>query len=71
MDLGGFGPRTVGTLSGGERRRVAIARLLTQDPSVFLLDEPVNHLDPRHQVATLNDLQGAGRQWRRHTHEPA
>jgi iron complex transport system ATP-binding protein len=53
MDLGDFSPRTVGTLSGGERRRVAIARLLTQDPTVFLLDEPVNHLDPRHQVATL------------------
>jgi iron complex transport system ATP-binding protein len=53
MDLGGFGPRTVGTLSGGERRRVAIARLLTQDPAVCLLDEPVNHLDPRHQVAAL------------------
>jgi iron complex transport system ATP-binding protein len=53
MDLANFGPRTLGTLSGGERRRVAIARLLTQDPSIFLLDEPVNHLDPRHQIATL------------------
>jgi iron complex transport system ATP-binding protein len=53
MDLDGFGPRSLATLSGGERRRVAIARLLTQNPSVFLLDEPVNHLDPRHQIATL------------------
>jgi len=53
MELSGFGHRSVATLSGGERRRVAIARLLTQDPAVMLLDEPVNHLDPRHQVATL------------------
>jgi iron complex transport system ATP-binding protein len=53
MDLDGFGQRNLATLSGGERRRVAIAQLLTQDPAVFLLDEPVNHLDPRHQVATL------------------
>lgn len=54
MDLGDFGHRSVATLSGGERRRVAIARLLTQDPAIMLLDEPVNHLDPRYQVATLN-----------------
>ena len=54
MDLSGFGHRSVATLSGGERRRVAIARLLTQDPAVLLLDEPVNHLDPRHQVAAMN-----------------
>ncbi len=53
MDLSGSGHRSVATLSGGERRRVAIARLLTQDPAVMLLDEPVNHLDPRHQVAAL------------------
>lgn len=53
MDLSGFAHRSVATLSGGERRRVAIARLLTQDPAVMLLDEPVNHLDPRYQVAAL------------------
>jgi iron complex transport system ATP-binding protein len=53
MDLGGFAQRSVATLSGGERRRVAIARLLTQDPAVMLLDEPVNHLDPRYQVTAL------------------
>jgi iron complex transport system ATP-binding protein len=56
MGLGEMADRTVATLSGGERRRLALARILAQDPAVLLLDEPINHLDPRYQVLVLQKL---------------
>jgi iron complex transport system ATP-binding protein len=53
MDLAGLESRDVATLSGGERRRLAIATVLAQDPQVFLLDEPIQQLDPQHQLGVL------------------
>lgn len=44
------------TLSGGELRRAEIARLLVQNPSLAMLDEPFNHLDIGQQVAMLHLL---------------
>lgn len=54
VSLPDFSGREVVTLSGGERRRVAIAQVLAQAPAVYLLDEPVNHLDPQHQLEVLD-----------------
>ncbi len=56
MELEDMAQREVGTLSGGEHQRLQIATLLTQAPALSLLDEPINHLDLRHQIHTLETL---------------
>lgn len=56
VDLQDLEARAASTLSGGERRRLALATLLTQDPEVLLLDEPLNHLDPQHRFMVLECL---------------
>ena len=53
VDLADLWARDVMTLSGGERRRLAVAQVLTQAPDIYLLDEPTNHLDPQHQLDVL------------------
>ncbi len=62
VELAADADRLVNTLSGGERRRVAIATLLVQSPLAWLLDEPSNHLDLRHQVELLSLLVRRARQ---------
>jgi iron complex transport system ATP-binding protein len=54
MDLAPLAGQTLSTLSGGERQRARLAMVLTQDPAFFLLDEPLQHLDLRHQMQALD-----------------
>jgi iron complex transport system ATP-binding protein len=61
VGLESLAQRELGTLSGGEQRRAAIARLLVQAPSIYLLDEPTNHLDPAQQLGILERLRTLAR----------
>ncbi len=56
MGLEDFAMRNTLELSGGELQKVIIARALAQEPTVLLLDEPINHLDIKNQIDVMNLL---------------
>jgi iron complex transport system ATP-binding protein len=61
LDLGAFSDRPVSTLSGGERARALLARVLAGEPRWILADEPLAALDLGHQLALVAHLRKAAR----------
>jgi iron complex transport system ATP-binding protein len=61
LDIARFAGRRLASLSGGERQRAVLARALTQDPGVLLLDEPTSLLDIGHQQQVLELVDGLRR----------
>ncbi len=55
-DVEGLAERDASALSGGEKRRVFLARALAQEAEIWLLDEPTSGLDPRHRLEFLEIL---------------
>lgn len=60
--VAGLADRSVTTLSGGEYQLMLIARSLTQQPSLLLLDEPASQLDPGHELRVMRLLKRLSRQ---------
>ncbi len=57
MEISHLHGRRIDTLSEGERQKVFLSQCLAQDPKALLLDEPVSHLDIRHQIQTFDLLE--------------
>jgi iron complex transport system ATP-binding protein len=57
MEITHLKGRQIDTLSEGERQKVFLSQCLAQDPKALLLDEPVSHLDIRHQIQTFDALE--------------
>jgi iron complex transport system ATP-binding protein len=56
LDLADRAAQSYRTLSGGERQRARVAQVLVQDADILLLDEPLQHLDLRHQASVMRAL---------------
>jgi len=58
LELGELGPRTIGTLSGGQRRRLDLALGMVHAPAVLFLDEPTTGLDPHSRANLWSHIRG-------------
>ena len=61
VELAGSGPTSIRSLSGGQRRRLALAQALLGSPSLLVLDEPTTGLDPEQRAGLRRVLSEAGR----------
>ncbi len=62
FDLAALAGQSYLTLSGGERQRARLAQLWAQDPQWLMLDEPLQHLDLRHQLQTVERVRAAAQE---------